>query len=327
MSKREMTAEEASQEIARSMAGGLMPEEPRSKARASDGDEMWDPGYGGPRNDAWKTDKIRPFGPKAKTKGHYDWDAYDKLARGSGKLPFDDDLSSIGGGKSKPAKADMSLPYWIRSNIDHLKATLARADWGRRPLRRDERQGIATLLMLAMGDLMEKGGGLIWTTPARKAFRDTLFDNMNGLTINHGGVTRSLETGAIEDDPKFTGPVAEKVLVDALALHGLDEAAALAVLEYLHFNEVRLMAQEDEEEAEEAEEAEEERLDWEWDGNRSHSEVGTHWDEPVVRELKQPVRAKEVEPVVVVERSIFDAVEEEEEDEGFMAPVRQQDEG
>lgn len=309
MSKREMTAEEATVEIARSMAGGLMPEEPKSKARASDGDEMWDPGYGGPRNDAWKTDKIKPYGPKAKTKGHYDWNNYDNLARGSGKLPFDDDLSS------KPAKADMSLPFWIRSNIDHLKGALARADWGRRPLRQEERQGIATHLMLAMGDLMEKGGGLIWTTPARKAFRDTLFSNMDGLMINHGGVTRSLENGAVEDDPKFTGSVAEQILVDALAIHGLDEAAAVAVLEYLRFNEVRLMAQEDEEE----------RLDWEWDGGRSHSEVGTHWE--VVTELTQPVRAREVEPVVVVERSIFDAVEEEEEDEGFMAPVRQPDEG
>ena len=57
------------------------------------------------------------------------------------------------------------------------------------------------------------------------------------------------ECGEEVDGPKFTGPMAEQLMVDALARQGVtDEVVALSVLDYLKEHGVRLVAEEDTEE-------------------------------------------------------------------------------
>ena len=183
---------------------------------------------------------------------------------GGGGTPFDDDLDDVfpvkgkGYAPEKPATvyqypgsraAQPAVPYWIRSNMESIKACVDRMGAGRRPITDGDKVSLATYLMLMFGDLAEKSADLIWTTTGKEIVRRAIIESLEHFCFYRGGVHTKIVSGEEVDGPKFTGPVAEQLLVDALASQGVtDEVVALSVLDYLQEHGVRLMAEEDIEE-------------------------------------------------------------------------------
>lgn len=253
-------ASKAESEVANKMLGDLLPghAKPKEETRTYGGDwrrdfkrgdygsqaDLWDErGYYGGHGSGYGTS----YGGGRQTRYHGrrpradDWEGGDDL----------DDVLPMGGSRVKGhsgggSKGEPTLPYWISRNIKDLQETLRDAGNGERPLRARDTERFAMYLMLAFGDLLEKAAGLTFMTDARKMMKAAIVEAVGGLCLTVGGQTRRLETG--EDVPKdrYTGPVAEQVLTDALRLAGFeDDATVVAVTDYLRQEGVRLVTSED----------------------------------------------------------------------------------
>lgn len=251
MSEDEKSAERAADKIASKMADDLLPPKPQPKTYSG--------GY-------------------STRSGGYDRDYYDRgsgwddhyFDRGHGSqslrrpkprreaqtgLPFDDDLSVMGGdwkpkGGGKvldriQARSEPELPYWIRFNVGRIKSAVEVGGAGSRPFTQREVDELLARLMMAFGDLLEHSGGLIWMSSARDAIKKALKDNFGGLCLSKGGSTVKLQTGEIESPPEFTGPLAEQAFIGVMGMVGQSESDAVAILDLLKEQGVRLMTDED----------------------------------------------------------------------------------
>lgn len=245
--EKKSSAQRAEDEIARRMAGDLMPKQPEPE-RKYKGRDWWREDYkryggtGGGQGRLFDEDGV--YGGGLGRSDHGNWDSYGKglertdWAKG-------DSVDDVMPAKSKKW-VDPSLPHWIRTNIDSLKSVLRRAGEGERPMRPDEVTSLVTYVMLAFGDLMEKSGGLIFMTGARKAVREAFEANIDSICIVKGGQTRVLQTGEVVPPRRYTGAVGEQLLADAMAAVGIDdEDAVIGITEYLREHGARLMAEED----------------------------------------------------------------------------------
>lgn len=252
------SASKAESEVARKMLGDLLPGSAKPKREERRGDWRRDHKRGnyGSQADLWDErgyygGGVGGYGGHRHTLRHGRWDQFDA---GSGGRDMDDELDDVlpmGGSRVKGFSSggrggEPTLPHWIKQNIKDLQETLRDAGNGERPLRARDVERFSMYLMLAFGDLLEKAGGLTFMTDARKKMKAAIVECVGGLCLTVGGQTRRLETG--EDVPKdrYTGPVAEQVLTDALRLAGFeDDATVIAVTDYLRQEGVRLVTSED----------------------------------------------------------------------------------